>query len=65
MIVIMMIIGREKRQRGFEESSSFEERFDNDDEVETAVDKDVHLMKKGWSENRSFVARDRAYHNKM
>ena len=39
------------------------ERFDNDDEDETAVDK--NLLKKGWSENRSFVARGHAYYNKM
>ena len=41
------------------------ERFGNDDEDENAVDNDVHLPKKGWSENRSFVARGHAYYNKM
>ena len=41
------------------------ERFDNYEEDENAVDNDVHLTKKVWSENRSFVARGHAYHNKM
>ena len=35
------------------------ERFDNDD------DNDEEDDEKGWSENRSFVVRGHAYHNKM
>ena len=37
-MIKMIMIRREKRQRGSEESLSFVERFDNDEEDENAVD---------------------------
>ena len=48
----MIMIRREKRQRGSEESLSFVERFDNDEEDENAVDieKGLELEQKSCCE---------------
>ena len=53
----MIMIRRERRRRGFEESLSFLGRFDNDDEVDEEDDKDDHDKKRGLTMIMTMIMR--------